>query len=138
MRNTRSCAEIASRKHVELIIPVIQSYKDAGITLNDVDAISVTYGPGWSTLVGISVKAIAFSLDKPLIEEPLKAILPPIIANPELEPPFICLEAWRPQPWFMLRDTVILLFFVGRDDAAGEAFDKIARVLGLALWRACN
>lgn len=131
--------EIASRKHVELIIPVIdKAIKDAGITLNDVDAISVTYGPGLvgTLLVGISAaKAIAFSLDKPLIgvNHIEGHIAANYIANPELEPPFICLVASGGHSHVVhvkgYRDFVVL--GRTRDDAAGEAFDKIARVLGL-------
>lgn len=131
--------EIASRKHVESVIPVIdKAIKDAGITLNDVDAISVTYGPGLvgALLVGISAaKAIAFSLGKPLIgvNHIEGHIAANYISNSELEPPFICLVASGGHSHIVhvkgYRDFVVL--GRTRDDAAGEAFDKIARVLGL-------
>ncbi len=131
--------EIASRKHVESIIPVIdKSLRDAGKTLDDVDAIAVTYGPGLvgALLVGVSAaKAIAFSKGKPLIavnhiEGHMSANY---IAHPSLKPPFICLVASGGHSHIVhvldYRRSVVL--GRTRDDAAGEAFDKISRVLGL-------
>jgi N6-L-threonylcarbamoyladenine synthase len=131
--------EIASRKHVELIIPVIdKASKSAGIALNSVDAIAVTYGPGLvgALLVGISAaKALAFALNKPLIgvnhiEGHISANY---IAHPALKPPFICLVASGGHSHVVHISDYKKIEVMGRtrDDAAGEAFDKIARVLGL-------
>lgn len=131
--------ELASRKHVESIIPVIdRACKDANIGLKDLDAIGVTYGPGLvgALLVGLSAaKAIAFSLGKPLIavNHIDGHICANYIAHEELKPPFICLVASGGHSHIVnvidYRKTVVL--GRTRDDAAGEAFDKIARVLGL-------
>lgn len=131
--------EIASRKHVELILPVIDSaLKEAGITLNNVDGIAVTYGPGLvgALLVGVSAaKAIAAALDKPLIN--IHHIEGHIAANyithEELVPPYICLVASGGHSHIVYVEDYLKFKVLGktRDDAAGEAFDKIARVLGL-------
>ncbi|MGI6084283.1 MAG: tRNA (adenosine(37)-N6)-threonylcarbamoyltransferase complex transferase subunit TsaD [Acetivibrionales bacterium] len=131
--------EIASRKHVELIIPVIDTaLKDAGITLEDVDAIAVTYGPGLvgALLVGVTAaKAVAAAIDKPLIkvhhiEGHLAANY---ISHPELKPPYIGLIASGGHSHIVhVKDYLdIEVLGMTRDDAAGEVFDKIARVLGL-------
>lgn len=131
--------EIASRKHLELIIPVIDSaLGKAGITLEEVDGIAVTYGPGLvgALLVGVSAaKAISVALDKPLIK--VHHIEGHIAANyidhPDLEPPYICLVASGGHSHIVLVKDYLDFRVLGRtrDDAAGEAFDKIARVLGL-------
>ncbi len=131
--------EIASRKHVELIIPVIdQAISEAGITLDQVDAIGVTYGPGLvgALLVGLtSAKALAFALDKPLVG--VHHIEGHICANfldhPELEPPFVCLVASGGHSHIVNVSDYDKFEILGqtRDDAAGEAFDKISRALGL-------
>jgi len=131
--------ELASRKHVESIIPVVdKACKDAKIELKDVDAISVTYGPGLvgALLVGLSAaKGFALALGKPLIgvNHIDGHICANYIAHRELEPPFICLVASGGHSHVVnvidYRKTVVL--GRTRDDAAGEAFDKIARVLGL-------
>lgn len=131
--------EIASRKHVELIIPVInQALDEAGVTLSDIDAIGVTYGPGLvgALLVGITAaKAIAFTANKPLVG--VHHIEGHISANylqyPELEPPFICLVASGGHSHIVLVKTHSDYEILGqtRDDAAGEAFDKISRAIGL-------
>lgn len=131
--------EIASRKHVELILPVIkQSVDEAGIKLEDIDAIGVTYGPGLvgALLVGLSAaKALAFSLNKPLvgvhhIEGHIGANY---IDHKELEPPFVCLVASGGHSHIVYVEDYDKFEILGktRDDAAGEAFDKIARAVGL-------
>lgn len=131
--------EIASRKHVELILPVInQALEEAGIAINDVDAIAATYGPGLvgALLVGLTAaKAIAFALDKPLVG--VHHIQGHIAANyiqfPELEPPFVCLVASGGHSHIVLVRDYDQFDILGqtRDDAAGEAFDKISRAIGL-------
>jgi len=131
--------EIASRRHVELILPVIDNaLKEAGITLEEVDAVAVTYGPGLvgALLVGVSAaKALAFSLGKPLVS--VNHIEGHIAANyishPDLEPPYLCLVASGGHSHIVHVVSYSDFRIMGRtrDDAAGEAFDKIARVLGL-------
>ncbi len=131
--------EIASRKHVELIMPVInQSIEDSGIGLKDIDAIGVTYGPGLvgALLVGLSAaKGIACALDKPLVG--VHHIKGHISANyiefKELEPPFVCLVASGGHSHIVFVSGYDSFEIMGqtRDDAAGEAFDKIARAIGL-------
>lgn len=131
--------EIASRRHVELVIPVIdKALKEAGITANDVDGIAVTYGPGLvgALLVGLTAaKALAFSLNKPLIgvNHIDGHICANYISHPGLTPPFICLVASGGHSHVVYVDDYQKSNVLGktRDDAAGEAFDKIARVLGL-------
>lgn len=131
--------EIASRKHVESVIPVIDmALKEAGITLTTVDAIAVTYGPGLvgALLVGISAaKALSFALGKPLIavNHIDGHICANYIANHELTPPFVCLVASGGHSHIVhiLDYKTQVVLGRTRDDAAGEAFDKIARVLGL-------
>jgi N6-L-threonylcarbamoyladenine synthase len=131
--------EIASRKHVESIIPVIdKACKEANIELEDVDAIGVTYGPGLvgALLVGIAAaKALAFTLGKPLIgvNHIDGHVCANYISHKQLEPPFVCLIASGGHSHIVnivdYRKQIVL--GRTRDDAAGEAFDKIARVLGL-------
>lgn len=131
--------EIASRKHVESIIPVIDcALNEANIDKNDIDAIAVTYGPGLvgALLVGVSAaKAMAFALKKPLIgvNHIEGHIAANYISHPDLEPPFVCLVVSGGHSHIVhvkgYRDFEIL--GRTRDDAAGEAFDKIARILGL-------
>lgn len=131
--------EIASRKHVELIIPVIdQALLQAGIKPDDIDAVAVTYGPGLvgALLVGLSTaKAFAFSLGKPLIG--VHHIEGHIAANyiekPDLNPPFICLVASGGHSHIVHVKDYDKFEVLGqtRDDAAGEVFDKVARALGL-------
>ena len=131
--------EIASRKHVELIMPVVnQALEEAGIVLNDVSAVGVTYGPGLvgALLVGLTAaKAIAFTAGKPLVG--VHHIEGHIAANylqyPELEPPFICLVASGGHSHIVLVESYNKFEILGqtRDDAAGEAFDKISRAIGL-------
>ncbi len=131
--------EVASRKHIENINIVVQNALDeAQITLDDVDNIGVTYGPGLvgALLVGISTaKALAFGKNIPLV--PVNHIEGHIYANfieyPELEPPFVCLivSGGHTHIVFMKDYGEYELLGRTRDDAAGEAFDKIARAMGL-------
>jgi len=131
--------EIASRKHVELMLPVVDEALDkAGIKLKDLDAIGVTYGPGLvgALLVGLSAaKGLAFAVDKPLIG--VHHIEGHIAANylqyEDLEPPFVCLVASGGHSHIVYVESYDKFQILGqtRDDAAGEAFDKIARAIGL-------
>ncbi len=131
--------EIASRKHIESINPVIdEALASAGVTIGEIDAITVTYGPGLigALLVGVSTaKAYAYAAKKPLV--PVHHIKGHIMANfishPELEPPFVCLVASGGHSHIVEVSDYMHLNVLGRtrDDAAGEAFDKIARVIGL-------
>lgn len=131
--------EIASRKHVELVIPVInQALEEAGVTLEQIDAVGVTYGPGLvgALLVGLTAaKAIAFTANKPLVG--VHHIEGHIAANylqyPDLEPPFICLVASGGHSHIVHVLSYDRFEILGqtRDDAAGEAFDKISRAIGL-------
>jgi glycoprotease/Kae1 family metallohydrolase len=131
--------EIASRKHVELIVPVInQAIEDAGIKREEIDAVGVTYGPGLvgALLVGLSAaKALAFALGKPLIgvHHIEGHIAANYIEHQELEPPFICLVASGGHSHIVHVVDYDRFEIIGqtRDDAAGEAFDKIARAVGL-------
>lgn len=131
--------EIASRKHVELVMPVInQALEDAGVTLEQVDAIGVTYGPGLvgALLVGLSAaKGLAFAANKPLIgvHHIEGHIAANYLENETLEPPFVCLVASGGHSHIIYVADYDRFEILGRtrDDAAGEAFDKIARALGL-------
>ena len=131
--------EIASRKHIEKINQVIeQALADAHVTLDDITAIAVTYGPGLvgALLVGVSeAKAISFATGIPLvgvhhIEGHISANF---IENKELEPPFICLVASGGHSHLVVVKDYGEYEIIGRtrDDAAGEAFDKVARAIGL-------
>lgn len=131
--------EIASRKHIESIDAVVEeATKTAGVQFSDLDAIAVTYGPGLvgALLVGVSfAKGLAYALKKPLV--PVHHIKGHITANflahPDLEPPFICLVASGGHSHIVKVSSYTAFEILGRtrDDAAGEAFDKIARVIGL-------
>lgn len=131
--------EVASRRHIETIDAVIdEALSEANITFNDIDAIAVTYGPGLvgALLVGVSTaKALAFALDKPLVAvHHIKGhIMANFVSHKNLEPPFICLVASGGHSHIVAVEDYTKLEIMGRtrDDAAGEAFDKIARVLGL-------
>jgi len=131
--------EIASRKHIEKINQVIEeALKEAGKELSDMDAIAVTYGPGLvgALLVGVSAaKAISFATDIPLIgvhhiEGHISANY---IENLDLEPPFICLVVSGGHSHLVVVKDYGEYEIIGRtrDDAAGEAFDKVARAIGL-------
>lgn len=131
--------EIASRKHIESIDAVVEeAIKTAGVQFSDLDAIAVTYGPGLvgALLVGVSfAKGLAYALKKPLV--PVHHIKGHITANflahPDLKPPFICLVASGGHSHIVKVSGYTDFEILGRtrDDAAGEAFDKIARVIGL-------
>ncbi len=131
--------EIASRKHIVNIMPVIdEAVHEAGVGLSDIDQVAVTYGPGLvgALLVGVSAaKALAFSLGVPLIGvNHLEGhIFANFLAAPELEPPFMALVVSGGHTALVrVKDyNHFRMFGQTRDDAAGEAFDKIARVLGL-------
>lgn len=131
--------EIASRKHVELVVPVIdQALKQADMKLEEMDAIGVTYGPGLvgALLVGLSAaKALSLALNKPLIgvHHIEGHIAANYIQHKELKPPFICLVASGGHSHIVFVEDYCKFEVLGRtrDDASGEAFDKIARVLGL-------
>lgn len=131
--------EIASRKHIEKINQVIEEALEvAGVTLDDLDAIGVTYGPGLvgALLVGVAeAKAIAYAKKLPLvgvhhIEGHISANY---IENLELEPPFICLVVSGGHTHLVCVKDYGQYEIIGRtrDDAAGEAFDKVARAIGL-------
>ena len=131
--------EIASRKHIENINPVIKkALTDAGVTLDDIDAIGVTYGPGLvgALLGGVAeAKAIAFAKNKPLvgvhhIEGHISANY---VENKELEPPFVALVVSGGHTHLVKVNDYGEYEIIGRtrDDAAGEAFDKVARAIGL-------
>ena len=131
--------EIASRKHVEAIAALTdQALRQAGCEKSDIDAVAVTYAPGLigAVLVGLSfAKSVAFALGVPLI--PVHHIRGHIAANylafPELEPPFLALAISGGNTMIVdVRDyTDMEILGATRDDAAGECFDKAARVLGL-------
>lgn len=131
--------EIASRKHIEKINQVIkEALKEAGVTLKELTAVAVTYGPGLvgALLVGVSVaKAVSFATGKPLIgvhhiEGHISANF---IENPDLEPPFVCLVVSGGHSHLVIVKDYGEYEIIGRtrDDAAGEAFDKVARAIGL-------
>lgn len=131
--------EIASRKHIEKINQVIEeALKEANVTLEEIDAIGVTYGPGLvgALLVGVAeAKAISYASGKPLvgvhhIEGHVSANF---IEHKELEPPFLCLIVSGGHTHLVLVKGYGQYEIVGRtrDDAAGEAFDKVARAIGL-------
>ena len=131
--------EIASRNHLEKIDEVIRlAVKEAGISMQELTASAVTVGPGLvgALLVGVSeAKALAFALGKPLV--PVHHIEGHIaanfISNPECEPPFVCLVASGGHSHLLLVEDYgkIRIYGRTRDDAAGEAFDKVARAVGL-------
>ena len=131
--------EIASRKHIEKINQVIEeALAKAEVTLDDIDAIGVTYGPGLvgALLVGVAeAKAIAYAKKLPLvgvhhIEGHISANY---IENKELEPPFLCLVVSGGHTHLVCVQDYGKYEILGRtrDDAAGEAFDKVARAIGL-------
>lgn len=131
--------EIASRAHAEAICGVVSAALDeAGLATEDIDAIAVTYAPGLigALLTGVSyAKGLAFAAKKPLI--PVHHIRGHVAANylvhPELEPPFLALVVSGGHTSLMKAEDYTKYTLIGsaRDDAAGEAFDKCARVLGL-------
>lgn len=131
--------EIASRKHIEKINQVIEeALQEASVTLDDIDAVAVTYGPGLvgALLVGVAeAKAICYAKKKPLvgvhhIEGHVSANY---IEHPDLEPPFLCLIVSGGHTHLVLVNDYGEYQIIGRtrDDAVGEAFDKVARAIGL-------
>ena len=130
--------EIASRMHVEAIDPLLdEALRQAGLTLDEIDAVAVTYGPGLvgALLTGVSwAKGFAYAQGLPLI--PVNHIEGHVsanyIAHPSLEPPFVCLVASGGHSHIIQVNDYTDFTIIGRtrDDAAGEAFDKAARVLG--------
>ena len=131
--------EIASRKHIEKINEVIQEALDqAGVKLSEIDAIGVTYGPGLvgALLVGVAeAKAISYAAGIPLegVHHIGGHISANYIACKELEPPFICLVVSGGHTHLVVVRDYGKYEIIGktRDDAAGEAFDKVARAIGL-------
>jgi N6-L-threonylcarbamoyladenine synthase len=131
--------EVASRNHVRKISLIVQDALDeSNMKFKDIDNIAVTYGPGLvgALLVGMSyAKSLAFALDKPLI--PVNHIEGHIFANfiefKELEPPFLCLVVSGGHTHLIHMEDYGKYEILGktRDDAAGEAFDKVARTMGL-------
>lgn len=131
--------EIASRKHVEKMGPVVkEALEEAGVGFKDIDAVAVTYGPGLvgALLVGVAeAKAIAYALGKPLIgvhhiEGHISANY---IENPEFEPPFLCMVVSGGHTHLVHVKDYGDYEIIGktRDDAIGEAYDKVARSIGL-------
>ena len=131
--------EIASRMHVEALDPLVdEALSRANMALSDLDAVAVTHGPGLvgALLTGVSyAKALAYALGVPLaavnhIEGHVSANY---LAHPELEPPFACLVASGGHSHVILVERYGAYRLLGQtlDDAAGEAFDKVARVLGI-------
>ncbi len=131
--------EIASRNHVEAISNVMKkAVKDANIEISDVNAIACTYGPGLvgALLVGVSyAKALSYSLNKPLVGvNHIKGhIAANYITHKDLKPPFLCIMMSGGNTQIILVKNYTEFEVLGktRDDAIGEAFDKVARVIGL-------
>ena len=131
--------EIASRNHVEAISTVMKkAVADANININDIDAIACTYGPGLvgALLVGVSyAKALSYALNKPLIAvNHIKGhIAANYITHERLEPPFLCMMMSGGNTQIILVKDYNTFEVLGKtkDDAIGEAFDKVARVIGL-------
>lgn len=131
--------EIASRKHIEAIYGLAeQALKQAGVPRSEIDAVAVTYAPGLigALLVGVNfAKAAALALDVPLV--PVHHIRGHIAANylayPDLQPPFLCLVVSGGHTMLVdVQDYTKMQILGGtRDDAAGECFDKVARLLGM-------
>lgn len=131
--------EIASRKHMERIVDVVdRAISEASLTMKEIDAIAVTYGPGLvgALLVGVSMaKSLAYASNKPLIavhhiEGHISANY---IENKDLEPPFLCLVVSGGHTNLVIVKDYGEYEVLGKtkDDAAGEAFDKVARAIGL-------
>ena len=131
--------EIASRSHVEIILQCIESScRKSGVKLKDVDLVAVTQGPGLmgSILVGLSAaKALALALDKPLIgvDHVVAHIYAGVLSDPKLRFPFLGLVVSGGHTLLLRMDSASQVRVLGRtlDDAAGEAFDKVAKILGL-------
>lgn len=130
--------ELASRRHCENILSTVQTALDkSGVTVNDLDGIAVTYTPGLigALLVGVNfAKGLAFAAKKPLIpvHHMTGHIAANYIAHPELKPPYLCLVVSGGHTMLteVVSHTEFRILGTTRDDAAGECFDKCARVLG--------
>lgn len=131
--------EIASRRHAEAIVPVVtQALEQASTSLSDIDAIAVTYAPGLigALLVGVNfAKGLSLSTGLPLIPtHHLRShIASNYISNQELKPPFLCLVVSGGHSHIVMVEDYTKMKIIGRtrDDAAGEAFDKAARTMGM-------
>ena len=131
--------EIASRRHAEAIVPVVKnSLEQAELTLKEIDAIAVTYAPGLigALLVGVNfAKGLSLSTGLPLVPtHHLRShIASNYISNPDLKPPFLCLVVSGGHSHIVMVEDYTKMRIIGktRDDAAGEAFDKVARAIGL-------
>ena len=131
--------DIASRRHAEAIVPVVsQALEQASMTLNDIDAIAVTYAPGLvgALLVGVNfAKGLSMATGIPLIPtHHLRShIASNYISNQELKPPFLCLVVSGGHSHIVMVEDYTKMKIIGRtrDDAAGEAFDKAARTIGM-------
>ena len=131
--------EIASRNHIEAISRVIKkALKEANVSWDDIDAVTPTYGPGLvgALLVGVSyAKALSFALNKPLVgvNHIQGHIAANYITHKDLKPPFLCMmmSGGNTQIVYVKNYTEFEVLGKTRDDAIGEAFDKVARVVGL-------
>ena len=131
--------EIASRRHAEAISPVTrQALEQANVTLRELDAIAVTYAPGLigALLVGVNfAKGLSMATGLPLVPtHHLRShIASNYISNPELKPPFLCLVVSGGHSHIVMVEDYTKMKIIGitRDDAAGEAFDKAARTMGM-------
>ena len=131
--------EIASRRHAEAIVPVVKnSLEQAELTLKEIDAIAVTYAPGLigALLVGVNfAKGLSLSTGLPLVPtHHLRShIASNYISNPNLKPPFLCLVVSGGHSRIVMVEDYTKMRIIGktRDDAAGEAFDKAARTMGM-------
>ena len=131
--------EIASRRHAEAIVPVVsQALEQAHVTLDGIDALAVTYAPGLigALLVGVNfAKGLSLSTGLPLVPvHHLRShIASNYISNQELKPPFLCLVVSGGHSHIVMMEDYTTMKIIGRtrDDAAGEAFDKAARTMGM-------
>lgn len=131
--------EIASRRHAEAIVPVVKnSLEQAELTLKEIDAIAVTYAPGLigALLVGVNfANGLSLSTGLPLVPtHHLRShIASNYISNPDLKPPFLCLVVSGGHSHIVMVEDYTKMRIIGktRDDAAGEAFDKAARTMGM-------
>lgn len=132
--------EIASRRHAEAIVPVVtQALEQADCKYDDIDAIAVTHGPGLigALLVGVNfAKGLSLATNKPLVPtHHLRShIASNYISSPDLKPPFLCLVVSGGHSHIVLVEDYTKMKIIGRtrDDAAGEAFDKAARTMGMS------
>lgn len=131
--------EVASRKHIEVISAVVEeALSTSGLQLNEIDAVGVTYGPGLvgALLVGLQyAKSLAYAIGKPLVgvNHIEGHICANFIEHKELKPPFVCLVVSGGHSFIVHMKDFGVFEVIGqtRDDAAGEAYDKVARAIGL-------